>query len=238
MEKKTTKKNNKVVNIITYAVAGLLILAGVVLLVSENTLFLQNLFGTYEAPPTMPPRDLTPITGTPEPGATEGPRPTDEIAPGFTPDSTPFTGVLEPVMVYFVKNQIQCPVEQVGLTSGGAIGTIDNALIAGWWRDSAIPGEPGNSIISGHVRYAGVLGYFSVLQEAQIGDEIIVKLSDDTYRYFVVSEITEYPYDQAPDDALSLGGDTRLTLITCSGTYNSSAGTHENRLYVTCLPLG
>ncbi len=73
---------------------------------------------------------------------------------------------------------------------------------------SVLPGEPGNSIISGHRDT-----HFGALARLEPGDRIRVELSDGRTRWFVVTElrVVDSRRWRIGLDA----GEARLTLVTC-----------------------
>ena len=97
---------------------------------------------------------------------------------------------------------------------------------------SAIPGDVGNSFITGHSilpQFADSENYkaiFTKLPELEIGDEVLVDLGDRTIRFVV-----QYAKVVEPDDLSVLGPITEsgrnLTLMTCG-----PPGTNTKRLVV------
>src|SRR3990170_5902863 len=97
---------------------------------------------------------------------------------------------------------------------------------------SAIPGDVGNSFITGHSvlpQFADSENYkaiFTKLPELEIGDEVLVDLKDRTLRFVV-----QYAKVVEPDDLSDLGPITQngrnLTLMTCV-----PPGTNTKRLVV------
>ena len=118
MEKQQKKSNKKRIwDIIVYSFAGLLILLGAGLLISENVVF-----SDYSPPPTMPAQTphITPDTS-------ETALPSTAPEPTVTPEPTPAAA---PMYIYFPRFEIQSLVKPVGLADDGSIGTIDAADIA------------------------------------------------------------------------------------------------------------
>ena len=80
----------------------------------------------------------------------------------------------------------------------------------------------------------------------QVGDSVIIQLADGELRYFTVESVTSYkaiPLDEPPyydydlpRDVLALDGRARITLMSCTGKYNSTYGTHDHRIAVVCVP--
>ena len=216
------KKKNKNLNIVLYYSFGaILIIIGAWLIINELVIFP----GEYVSPPKLVTKPPESVDQTPN-GSHSG-----------SIDETPMPAA-DPVRIYFPRFKIQSDIEPVGLTSTGAMGTVNAHDIAAWYKDGPIPGESGNSLINGHVRYSGKKGYFAILRDFEVGDEVIVELADGSYRYFRVESVNFYPYNDFPDDVLSLGGETRLTLITCGGDFDHDIGTSRTRVVAVCKPVG
>jgi len=76
---------------------------------------------------------------------------------------------------------------------------------------SAQPGEPGNSVISGHRDT-----FFRHIYELVKGDEILVRRGGELYRYQVTGKKIVDPEDLS---VIKQTTDPQLTLITCYPTY-------------------
>lgn len=90
---------------------------------------------------------------------------------------------------------------------------------AGWHVTSALPGQPGNTVISGHHNIKGEV--FRYLADIEAGAEVDVYVGSTVYRYYVeqkmiVKEKGE-PLEVRQQNARWIGptDDVRLTLITC-----------------------
>ena len=89
----------------------------------------------------------------------------------------------------------------------------DRALRAGpgHLRDSATPGEPGNSVIVAHRDT-----FFRHVYELQKGDDILVRRNGQLFKYQVTGKKIVKPDDVS---VLKQTTDPQLTLITCYPTY-------------------
>lgn len=76
---------------------------------------------------------------------------------------------------------------------------------------TAMPGEPGNAVITGHRDT-----FFRHIYELQKGDEIDVRRNGQTYKYAVTGKRIVKPEDVS---VLKQTKDAQLTLITCYPTY-------------------
>ncbi len=90
---------------------------------------------------------------------------------------------------------------------------------AGWHVTSALPGQPGNTVIAGHHNIKGEV--FRYLADIEEGAEIDVYAGDAVYRYYVEQKIIVKekgePFEVRQQNARWIGptDDVRLTLITC-----------------------
>lgn len=96
----------------------------------------------------------------------------------------------------------------------------DNAFDVAWYEFSAEPGNGSNSVLAGHVRWAGDPGVFADLDELEDGDIIQVVWRDGreaTYEVFAKRLIAS-----ADPEALQVMAPTAsdtITLFTCAGTF-------------------
>ena len=92
-------------------------------------------------------------------------------------------------------------------------GTSRHSLLLGpgHLESSAVPGEPGNVVITGHRDT-----FFRHIYELSKGDEILVQRDGKMYRYEVTGKRVVQPSDVSVTRNSS---DAQLTLITCYPTY-------------------
>ena len=81
----------------------------------------------------------------------------------------------------------------------------------GHMRETAMPGEPGNAVITGHRDT-----FFRHIYELNKGDEIVIRRNGLVFKYHVTGKKIVMPDDVA---VLEPTPDARLTLITCYPTY-------------------
>jgi sortase (surface protein transpeptidase) len=122
-----------------------------------------------------------------------------------------------------------------------------------WYRGSAIPGASSTAVIAGHIDDSlGRPGVFARLNSLQVGDPIVVHDSRDglDVRFAVVATDT-YALNQSDPGVLaqvygsgpiagvapqpSTDGLAHLTLITCAGTFDYAARTHDQRFVVYAI---
>ncbi len=245
IEMKQTPENNqderkkqraRRLNWLLLAGSILLFIAGVVVLIRQYV-FIP---GEYVAP------------ATPTPAMTSAPA-TPGQTPEATPSPTPYVKKI-PVTLHFVDREVSCPIVPVGIIQATdkddqplyddagnplyTMDTLDSEKEAAWLETGPSPGEYGNAILNGHITWKKVAGVFSVLKDIQIGENIAVTFEDGSVAYFQVTSRDVFTIDDYPEWVMATDtGDTRMTMITCGGDWNSSAGTHNDRIVVVAKPV-
>lgn len=93
----------------------------------------------------------------------------------------------------------------------------------GHYRNTPLPGQPGNAAVAGHRTTYGAP--FNRIDELAPGDPILVTTLQGTFKY-IVSE-APFPVSPRQNDVLFPKDDNRLTLTTCHPKYSA-----EKRLIV------
>jgi sortase (surface protein transpeptidase) len=121
---------------------------------------------------------------------------------------------------------------RLGLARDGTLEVPAQAMTAGWYTGSPVPGLVGPSVIAGHVHWSGIPAVFAHLADLKPADRVIVSLSDTTTVTFAVDRVATYPKTQFPTD-LVYGDITYpgLRLITCGG-YDPVAKAYEANVIV------
>ncbi|MBU6231993.1 MAG: class F sortase [Patescibacteria group bacterium] len=130
---------------------------------------------------------------------------------------------------------IDANVQQVGVTPAGKMGTPDNFTDTAWYKYGPAPGQLGDAVIDGHVDNGLSLpGVFKHLDSIAIGSDIYVVDQTGRRIHFVVTATSSYPYTDFPGSAVFTdAGTSRLTLITCVGSWVGKDRTYDHRLAVT-----
>lgn len=129
-------------------------------------------------------------------------------------------------------------VEGVGVNRSGVMNVPLNAWNAGWYNGGPVPGAPGDAVIEGHAGYPGQPMIFGKLSTLRPGDQIVVVLADKSRRLFVVVSTTSVPVGVAPPGMAEPYGPPRLTLITCTGSFDASSFSYSRRLVVEASYAG
>jgi len=162
-----------------------------------------------------------------------------------------------PLQLLIPSIKVSTQVLGVGVTPGDVMDAPEGPVgdpvwqEAFWYRGSAVPGAISTALIAGHIDGpSGTPGVFGHIGELKPGDRIIVH---DTRTgldvRFAVTGSSSFTLEQTTEPAVlqqiygvgpvagttpqrAKDGLAHLTLITCSGTFQSALGTHDHRLVV------
>jgi hypothetical protein len=123
-------------------------------------------------------------------------------------------------------------VEAVGTNRYGVMNLPVNGWNAGWYQGGPTPGAPGDAVIEGHAGFPNQPMIFGHLSQLRAGDQVVVVLADGSKRLFVVVSQATFPVGKAPDGMGEPYGPPRLTLITCTGSFDASTYSYSRRLVV------
>ena len=149
--------------------------------------------------------------------------PTSNLANGNPPDpstvTTPTTIAVPPAApsgaaVAVIKIP-KIGVEQA-VVEGTGVGDLRKG--PGHYRNTPLPGQPGNAAIAGHRTTYGAP--FNRIDELAVGDPILVTTLQGTFKY-VVSE-APFPVSPSQNKVLFNQNDNRLTLTTCHPKYSAA----------------
>jgi len=132
---------------------------------------------------------------------------------------------------------VDAPVEPVGVASDGSLGVPVDVHTLGWWDHSAPAGATaGTTVIDGHVDSAitgpGALFH---LAGTPLGASITLTSASRTFRYTVQAR-RSYPKSRLPADVFTRTGPARLVLVTCGGSFDTTAGHYSNNIVVYATP--
>lgn len=166
-------------------------------------------------------------------------------SPSLTlPSELTASGDISSIMSYerdgIVPHRIEIPgigvdasIEHVGLLPSGQMDEPSEMDDVAWYEGGYMPGEQGSSVIAGHVDSRTGPAIFFDLHKLEQGDEIIVTDEDGVEKVFVVQKSEAYDRNDAPlQQIFGYSYRSQLNLITCTGEFNTEAGTHDERLVV------
>lgn len=130
---------------------------------------------------------------------------------------------------------VRAPVVELESNDDRVLEPPEDPLLAGWWRDGAMPGDANGSVlIVGHAA-DGEEAVFTEISSLRAGD--MVMLSDPSrraYRVSLVDAVTPDELARQAEDLFGRGGPARLILVTCDGWDGDE---YESNIVVTAEPL-
>lgn len=109
---------------------------------------------------------------------------------------------------------------------------------AGWYEYGSAPGQPGATVLAGHVDLDGLRGVFWDLDRLTGSEIIEVHMSDGSISLYRVMRGTTFSRDALPSDELfRQDGAPALHLITCGGAFNQNLRSYESNFVVTAAPI-
>lgn len=125
-------------------------------------------------------------------------------------------------------------IQKVGIDQNNQMAVPNNIHLAGWYVNSVKPGEPGLSIIDGHVlgRYNDAI--FKDLINLTPGDTFSIVYGDNSEKLFVVKEVKLLPVNDTAVylNTKDLNINSQLNLITCGGNFDRNSQTYDKRVVV------
>jgi hypothetical protein len=124
---------------------------------------------------------------------------------------------------------VRADIEGVGSTDTGI--EVPQVGRAGWFDEGPRPGEPGRSVVIGHLDSESGPGLFALLPGVKNGTEVSITDADrDVHRYRVVGK-AQVAKAAFPHGAVYGASDSSvLVLITCGGPYTPGYGYRDNVL--------
>jgi sortase (surface protein transpeptidase) len=149
---------------------------------------------------------------------------------------------VRPVAIKIEKAQVDSEVESVNIVNG-VMENPSTPYIVAWYRGTGMLGEDNNIVMSGHLDWYDVpIGVFYYLGDLSQGDKIEVTGADGNTYNFSVDWVKNYDVaslDQSKIDEIVGKTDSEvLTLITCTGDFDSGQGQYDTRMVVRASPEG
>ncbi len=145
------------------------------------------------------------------------------------------TNSSQPVRLKIPNINVNSAIEEVSLTSSGAVGVPKGIANVGWFNLGPRPGQTGNSIIVGHYGWYknGTPAIFNNINKLKPGDKIYVQDDKGVTITFVVRELKTFDSSEDTSGVFSLDdGKAHLNLITCEGIWDKTQKTYSSRLVV------
>ncbi|MGQ9674931.1 MAG: class F sortase [Chloroflexota bacterium] len=145
----------------------------------------------------------------------------------------PYKGLPNNTRIKVPSLGIDAPVVPVGLTAEGEVQPPPSPDSVGWYNLSPVPGNPGNSILAGHVDWKDRAAVFWDLRKLKPGDIINMSSPDRLDVSFVVEWVERYKPEEAPIDRIFASlYEPALTVITCEGVFDPATRDYSLRLVV------
>lgn len=182
-----------------------------------------------------PPESGNPATG-PEVGGDipAGPTsPVSPVSPAKTPSSVPEPRVL-PEHLTIPAIGVTTDLVRLGLQPDGTVEVPQDAALAGWFAEGPPPGQPGASVVLGHVDSIEGPAVFHQLAQLRTGDRVQVRLSDGSVAQFAVRRVATYANADFPAEQVYAGSpdQSALNLVTCGGRYDADLGGWQSNVVV------
>lgn len=125
-------------------------------------------------------------------------------------------------------------IQNVGVDQKKQIAVPNNIHMAGWFVDSARPGNKGLSIIDGHVTGRVNDGIFKNLGNLKQGDSYSVEMGDGSIKNYKVIKIVSVATKDSASVLFSQSSKVKsqLNLITCGGNFNQKTQQYDKRIIV------
>jgi hypothetical protein len=152
-----------------------------------------------------------------------------QLGSGAAGPATTVDRPAEPAHLSIPALDVSADVERVGSTPTGL--EVPQVGRAGWFDEGARPGEPGRSVIIGHLDSQTGPGLFALLPGVKPGTDVsVTDRAGDVHRFRVIGK-AQVPKATFPSAAV-YGPSSRpvLVLITCGGPYTAGVGYRDNVL--------
>lgn len=124
----------------------------------------------------------------------------------------------------------------MGLTSEGTISPAPG--VTQWYNKTVSPGQPGISVIAGHVTFDGKDDVFAKLDKVKVGDAFTITYADGTKKTFKANREKSVDKEQLRTDQ-TVWGDSKkpvVALITCDAASPVKGVHHTNNFVVWGAP--
>ena len=132
-----------------------------------------------------------------------------------------------PTRISIPDLEVRADIQRVSSTETGI--EVPQVGRAGWFDEGPRPGEPGRSVILGHLDGRYGAGVFEHVPDIEKGSEIVVRDAEGGVHDYRVVGKTQVPKESFPAEAV-YGPSKRpvLVLITCAGLWNAETGYSDN----------
>lgn len=141
---------------------------------------------------------------------------------------------MTPARIEIPSIGVDTAIEPTGILDNGEMGVPEDVDQVGWFEPGYKTGSKGHSVLAGHVDSLTGPAVFYELENVKIGETVTITDADGRKMVFEIQKKVSYETDEAPiEEIFGPSDDRMINLITCTGDYNRSIGSHEERLVVT-----
>jgi LPXTG-site transpeptidase (sortase) family protein len=208
-------------------------LAALVIAVGMGLAALVIAVGGHGARSAAPAAAPTPAaSAAPSAAPSAGPSAAVSAAPTSTPQAD-----LRATEVRLPTVDVRSALVPLDIGPDGALQPPPDPDVAGWYVRGSVPGEPGPTVIAGHVDSRSGPAVFYRLDQLNAGDRVEVTRSDGQVFAYRVATVERHPKNDFP--TARVYGPTpgpELRLITCGGDFDRRVGHYQDNIVVTAIP--
>ncbi len=145
------------------------------------------------------------------------------------------TAATYPRVIRIAKTETEARVLALAIAPTGALKAPGNIFDAGWYKDSARPGEAGAMVVDGHVSGPTKPGVFKNLGKLVKGDKIEIERGDGQRFTYTVQATKVFDADKLDMSSVMVPvvpGKPGLNIITCGGKFDKATNKYEQRTVV------
>jgi len=179
-----------------------------------------------------------------QPGRAQAAAPVADPAPSLpgsatdpmTPSTVPAPSA--PARIVIPSLDVNATVVPEPLQADGGL-VIPPPSQVGWYEAGPAPGQPGSTLVAGHIDYGGVPGAFLSLSSLAVGAPVdVVTVSGQTVPY-TVSRLVEVPKASlSSTGVLTDQGPSVLVMVSCGGAFLPAEAAYADNVVVTAVPAG
>lgn len=140
----------------------------------------------------------------------------------------------DPKKINIPAINVDAYIQQVGVDQNKLVAVPDNIYHTGWYVESVIPGQPGLSVIDGHVNGRNKDGIFINLNKLNKSDTFVIIFGNGEVKKFEVDEVITVKTEESAEILFSQknGINKQLNLITCGGNFDNKTRQYDQRVIV------
>jgi sortase (surface protein transpeptidase) len=164
----------------------------------------------------------------------------EPVAPGAVPAAVPSPTVTpagpppRPQHLAIPSIDVSTDLIRLGLNADRTVEVPQDPALAGWFDQGPAPGQPGSSVLLGHVDSVDGPAVFHDLARLEPGSTVEVRLTGGAVATFRVDRVATYANEDFPARKVYAGDPARraLNLVTCGGEYDAARGGWQSNVVV------